>query len=94
MSTGVTSASGPSAPPQNRSNTVILSSRFNQENSCIAVATTKGFRVLNCDPFSKCYEFSQERQHSDARREVGQAAGMLTNCCCCRVSLVVLVSLL
>ena len=52
--------SGLASVSQNRSNTRILSSRFNQENSCIAVATTNGFRVLNCDPFSKCYEFSTD----------------------------------
>lgn len=60
---------------QHRRNTRILSSRFNQEQNCIAVATTQGFRVLNCDPFSKCYEFSQldrvcdwMRLHSAAAR--------------------------
>jgi len=54
MSPGVVGSSS-----QHRRNTRILSSRFNQEQNCIAVATTQGFRVLNCDPFSKCYEFSQ-----------------------------------
>ena len=60
-------SSGASSSSQNRSNTRIISSRFNQENSCIAVATTAGFRVLNCDPFSKCYEFSQSRGWQSTR---------------------------
>jgi hypothetical protein len=49
---GSNSGGGPPLPR-------LLSCRFNQEQTCIAVATSAGFRILNCDPFSKCYEFSQ-----------------------------------
>lgn len=28
---------------------------FNQDHSCLAVATTKGFRIFHTDPFSKVF---------------------------------------
>jgi len=37
----------------------LISCGFNQEQTCIAVATSAGFRILNCDPFAKCYEFTE-----------------------------------
>jgi len=53
MSGGFYRANGSAPLPK------LLSCRFNQEQTCIAVATTAGFRILNCDPFSKCYEYSE-----------------------------------
>lgn len=29
---------------------------FNQDHSLLGVGTTKGFRLYNTDPFSKCFE--------------------------------------
>jgi autophagy-related protein 18 len=37
----------------------ILSVRFNQDNSCVTVATTKGYRIYNCNPFAKCYDSNE-----------------------------------
>jgi len=37
----------------------ILSLRFNQANSCLAVGTTHGYRIYTCDPFVKCFESNE-----------------------------------
>src|SRR5687767_1026758 len=49
----------PSSHHQDRSNTRILCTRFNQDQNCIAVGTTGGYRILNCEPFSKCFESNE-----------------------------------
>lgn len=34
----------------------VLSCRFNQDSSCLALATTRGFHIYQCEPFRKCFE--------------------------------------
>eukprot|EP01084_Bolivina_argentea_P281364 481392_1 len=34
----------------------ILSTNFNQDNTCISVATRNGFRIFQCKPFTKAFE--------------------------------------
>ncbi|KAL7315787.1 autophagy protein [Mucor circinelloides] len=33
----------------------ITSVNFNQDFSCVSVSTRSGYRIYNCDPFTKCY---------------------------------------
>lgn len=33
----------------------LLSINFNQDYSCISVGTKTGYRIYNCEPFTKCY---------------------------------------
>ena len=44
------SASLPSKASNN-----LLSVNFNQDHSCIAVGTRKGYSITNCDPFGRVY---------------------------------------
>lgn len=32
---------------------------FNQDYSCISVASKTGYRIYNCDPFAKCYSMGK-----------------------------------
>lgn len=34
---------------------------FNQDHSCLAVGTTKGFRIYHTDPFSKVFKSDEGR---------------------------------
>lgn len=33
---------------------------FNQDNSCLAIGTSNGFRIYNCEPFGLCYEKEEQ----------------------------------
>jgi len=38
----------------------LLYVNFNQDYSCLAAGTSKGFAIYNCDPFGLCYERLEE----------------------------------
>lgn len=53
--------------PSTTARTGLLSLKFNQDQSCLAAATRKGFRVWNADPFALRYE-----------RDLGGGVGLAT----------------
>ncbi len=53
--------------PATTARTGLLSLKFNQDQSCITAATSKGFRVWNADPFALRYE-----------RDMGGGVGLAT----------------
>ncbi|AGO85891.1 WD40-repeat containing protein [Pandoravirus salinus] len=54
-------------PPATAAGTGLLSLKFNQDQSCLTVATARGFRVWNADPFAPRYG-----------RDLGGGAGLAT----------------
>lgn len=54
-------------PPTTAARTGLLSLKFNQDQSCLTMATAKGFRVWNADPFTLRYE-----------RDLGGGTGLAT----------------